>query len=47
MEDDDVVNAVQELWAEVLLELLLNLGFHPIVSSVVFVFSNVAQHDAL
>ena len=31
VEDDDVVHAVQELGPEVLLQLLADLGLHPVV----------------
>ena len=47
MEHDGVVDAVQELRTEVLLEFLLHLRLHPLISAFVVILWRKAQQDAL
>ena len=46
MEDDDVIDTVQELWAEVLLQLVVDLLLHPVVLSIRIILGGAGKAQA-
>ena len=46
MENNDVINAVEELWAEVLLEFIVHLGLHLFVSADIVILVCETEVDA-